>query len=182
MGWRRKRLTKDLIRKYFGRGARIRSRWFADGYKVTTPSGGELLISAKEFTIVIATDDVMHSMTLLGYELWGGITANGSREFIMAQMAHGEALGVNVRPGIKRGWFWRTVMITCVIYGAFAAINGDDDGIILVLFAAWILWLMKRSAKRKLQQLAAEVGFNFPRVHGTAGASSDEDLEREGWV
>ena len=33
-----------------------------------------------------------------------------------------------------------------------------------------------------VQQLAAEIGFHFPRVHGTASAARDEDLEREGWV
>ena len=182
MGQKRPRLTKELIRKYFGRRASIESRWFADGYKVTTETGGEFLISEKTFEIVIPTDDGILSMTLLGNELWGSIKVNGSPEFIMAGMAHGEALGVNVRPGIKRGWFGRSVVIFFGFVGVMGAAQHNIVGVRILLIAAFVWWRMERSAKRKEQRLAAHIGYLFPRVHGTAAAATDEDLEDQNWV
>jgi hypothetical protein len=178
---RKKPVTKDLIRKYYGKQARIRSRWFADGYKVRTATG-EVLISDDEATVVIGGDDMYRAATLLMHEARGGFTAYGSREEVMTWLAHGEACGVNVRPGIKRGWFWRTVFACLFGYGVMMMLNDDPTGLKIALFAAWVWWLMARSAKRRLQQFANEVGFSFPRVHGMTGAASDDDLERGGWL
>lgn len=182
MGRRRKPVTKDLIRKYFGRGVRVRTRWFADGYKVLTETGGEVLISDDEMTIRSGGEDVYHALTLLGDELWGKITAYGPRESVMAWVAHGEALGVNVRPGIKRGWFWRFIMTTLSLTSAANMVFGDGRGLSVLLFSLLILWLMRRSAKRREREFAEEIGYHFPRVHGRAGAAANEDLEREGWL
>ena len=53
---------------------------------------------------------------------------------------------------------------------------------IYTLVAAAAIWsAMKRSAKREEQRKAEQLGFHYPRVHGMAGAASDDELERKGW-
>ena len=179
---RSKPVTKDLIREHFGKRVRIRSRWFADVYKVRTWEGAEVLISDEEIQVLMGGDDIRRAVTLLAHEMWGSIVAYGSREEIMSWAAHGEAWGVPVRPGVKRGWFWRLVMTVLALDGLFTMFFGDGSGFSVVLTALAILWLMKRSARKVEQRLAAEIGFHFPRTQGSAGAADDEDLEREGWL
>jgi hypothetical protein len=179
---RNKPVTKDLIKKHFGKRVRVRSRWFSDGYKVRTWEGAEVLISDDEIQVLMGGDEIRRGVTLLAHEMWGSIVAYGSREEIMSWVAHGEAWGVPVRPGIKRGWFWRLVLTVFAMDGLFTMFFGDGSGFSVVLAALAILWLMKRSARKEEQRLAAEIGFHFPRTQGNAGAADDEDLEREGWL
>jgi hypothetical protein len=179
---RRKPATKDLIRRNLGKRVRIRSPWFSDRYKVMTWDGAEVLISDDEIQVLMGGDDIRRGVTLLAQEMWGSIVAYGSREEIMSWAAHGEAWGVPVRPGIKRGWFWRLVMTVLALDGCLNMIFGDGSGFSVVVAALAILWLMKRSAKKEEQRLAAEIGFHFPRTQGNAKPAADEDLEREGWL
>jgi len=115
--------------------------------------------------------------------MWGKLTVRGgTKESMITWAAHGEALGVNVRPGIKRGWFGRAVVLFFGFAGILNLVKGQPGGLELIFICAVIWWLMARSAKKKDRQLAAQIGFAFPRVHGMAGAASDDDLERENWV
>jgi len=119
-------LTKDLLRKHFGKDARIRSRWFVSGYRVKTRGGGEILVSRRKFEIVSGGDEIYRACTLLSRDLWGSMTAYGDHEQLMALTAHGEACDVDVRVGGKNAWFFhdRKRMADAVAYN-FPRVNGN---------------------------------------------------------
>ena len=64
-----KRIAKDLIRAYFGKGAKIGG--FGGHYRITTPTGAEVLIKSNKIDLVVGGDDVYRACTLLSRELWG---------------------------------------------------------------------------------------------------------------
>ena len=169
---------------YFGKGAKITG--FGGHYRVTTPTGGEVLIKPNEFKLIFGGDDVYRACTLLSQQMWGSATVRGSREFMLGMMAHGEANNVNVRAdhSNRLAPFWRAFVFMCVVIVGLM-LGGARDGSVLLftLLVAVAIWMaMKRSAKREEQRKAEQLGFHYPRVQGTAGAASDEELERKGWV
>ena len=148
-----------------------------------------MMISPKGMKLVFGGDDVYRACTLLAGDRWGTAKVRGgSREFILGMMAHGEASGVAVR--VDHSSRFATFMRRMV----FLVLDrcGPGDGFLagwrsppVPSPSAWrscLWWLMKRSAKRKEQHKAEQLGFHYPRVHGTAGAASHDDLERKGWV
>lgn len=180
-----KRITKALIRRYFGSDARVRG--FCGHYRVTTRTGGEVMITQKRMKIVFGLDDTYRAVTLLAGECWGGGKIRpGSREFMLGMAAHGEAENVNIQPNFKKTS--ATIVRWCVAaFVLWLGIRvGVDDTWVhaagLVLGVVFIFEMMKQSARREEQRKAQEMGFHYPRVHGTAGAVSRDDLEREGWV
>jgi hypothetical protein len=168
---------------YFGKSAKIRG--FCGYYRITTPTGGEVVISPREIKLIFGGDDVYRAVTLLSRDKWGRATVRGSREFMLGMMAHGEANNVNVRADhSNRGAaFARGFVFVCVVLVGLAS-GGAQNGatILFTLCAAAAIWsAMKRSARREEQRKAEQLGFHYPRVHGTAGAASDGELERKGW-
>jgi hypothetical protein len=183
---RHKPVTKKLVRKYFGEDAKIRG--FDGSYRVTTPTGGEVVTSSKGMRLITGGDDTYRAMILLIGECWGKGTAGpGSREFMLGAMAHGEACGVPIRPNFKsRGavfarWF---VFIIILLIG-FGIGGGQQDSSIpfaTVVVAVLTVAAMARSAKREDQRKAEELGFHYPRIHGLSRAASREDAEQKGWL
>lgn len=179
-----KPVNRDLIRTYFGKGAKISG--FGGHYRVTTPTGGEVLIKPNKIDLVFGGDDVYRAVTLLSREMWGSAAVRGSREFVLGMMAHGEANDVNVRAdhSSRAAPFKRAFVFVCVVIAGLM-LGGARDGSVLVftLLVAVAIWMaMKRSAKREEQRKAEQLGFHYPRVQGNAGAASDDELERKGWV
>jgi hypothetical protein len=183
---KRKRINRASIRTYFGKSAKVTG--FGGHYRVTTPTGGEVLISPKGMKLIFGGDDVYRACTLLAGDRWGTAKVRGgSREFILGMMAHGEASGVAVRVDHSNRFatFMRRMVFLVLIVAALAMGLSRDGGsacAVTLGVALLLWWLMKRSAKRKEQHKAEQLGFHYPRVHGTAGAASHDDLERKGWV
>ena len=180
---RHRPVTKDLIRKYFGRSAKILG--FYGHYRVKTDSGGEVVISPNHAKIIFGGDDTYKALTLLMGECWGGAKASGgSREFMLGAMAHGEAWGVNIRPDYrdKGAAFARAVVFLLIVLVGFGLGAGKDAfGLLVTVFmAVVVVAAMARSAKRKEQAQAEAMGFHYPRVQGSARFSDDEDLEKGG--
>lgn len=179
-----KRITKDLIRTYFGRSAKVRG--FGGHYRVKTPTGGEVVITPSNIKVIFGGDDVYRACTFLARDKWGCAKVTGSREAMLGAVAHGEAWGVNVRADHSdpRAVSARVFVCLCIVGLGLAMGAGQDDSALLItLFVAVCVWaLMKRSAQHAEQRRAEEMGFHYPRVHGTAGAASHDDAEREGWV
>src|SRR6185437_5085475 len=94
-----KPVTKALIRQFFGNDAKVHG--FAGRYRVTTPTGGEVSITPGKMKLIYGGDDVYRAMTLLIGECWGHGKASGSREYLLASVAHGEAWGVNIQPNFR---------------------------------------------------------------------------------
>jgi hypothetical protein len=178
-----KPISRNLIRKYFGKRAKIIG--FGGYYRVTTPTGGEVVISPREIKLIFGGDDVYRAVTLLAGERWGRAKARGSREFMLGAVAHGEASGVNIQAdhSDRLAPFVRGLVFVCIVVAGLAmgsAQNGSGVAITLCV-AVGIWWAMKRSARREEQRKAEQLGFHYPRVQGTAGAASDDELERKGW-
>jgi hypothetical protein len=175
----RKTITPDMVRKYFGRSAKISS--FAGRYTVKTPNGGKVKISQSKITTVYGGSDVYRAVVLLEGEAWGGCKVNGPPEFKLAMIAHGEAEGVNVQVGERGRW---ARMIVSVLV-AWVGITLSDPGVwtfVWLLVSGGVWRLMKCIAKRQAQEEADQLGFAFPRVGGDPRDALREDAEREGWL
>jgi hypothetical protein len=177
-----------MIRRYFGPYAKIRERFFG-GFWVTTPSGGDVEIGYGKCKVHAGGADVHEALVLLAAEAWGGMTVQGSAEYVMAMMAHGEATGVNVLPTLKPEGGCMSLFVTVLV---FLIVLGIADGTELVAgpgecfiaaFAASIVWrLMRNAAKREARRRAQFLRFPFPYIHGRARYSDDEDLRRGGLI
>jgi len=176
-------LTADLIRRCFGRGARI-SGGFLGPYRVKTKSGGEVVIRPKEIKVISGGDDAYHATTLLIHELgWENPVARGSREFMMGAVLHGEDLGVNVRTDHRKpgAGFLRGLVVMGIVALGLAS---QDPSVFLgaLIVALFVGWAMARSAKLEARRKSEEMGFHYPRLHGQRRDASREDAEREGWI
>jgi hypothetical protein len=180
---KRRETTEAMIRKYFGPYARIEKKLFGS-FVVRTPTGGHVEIEQDKYTIHAGGHDVHAAMTILGGEAWGGITAQGSPEFILAMMAHGECTGVDVTPVVKPrsgcGAFILSVIVFLIVLGLAGKSGAPAGGIMAALAASGVWALMKRSRQREAQQQAQALRYTFPLVYGSARYSSDEDLRRGG--
>ena len=176
---RRRRMTKDLIRAYFGSGVRIRG-FLGPPYRVTTPTGGEVIIMRNNLKVRSGDDAVYRACTLLARDVWGRMTVHGGREFVLGMMAHGEALGVNVRVDHTD----RRATVLRAIVGTGIAVAGTvlGGGVGGVAVGGLVWGAMRGSAKREERRKAQQLGFHYPRVHGMAGATPRDDLRRKGWL
>ena len=136
---KRKPITRAVIKRHFGKDAKVYG--FAGHYRVVTASGGEVSFSQRKVKTIYGGEDVYRAVVLLAGECWGGLTVKGgSREFMLASMAHGEALGVPVRPNFEeRGevvarWFG-ALLALIVTYGTLLSHTGDP--VIAVLARVW---------------------------------------------
>ena len=183
---RYKRITKEMVRRHFGSRARI--RWIALGaWRVTTQTGGDVTITQTKIRLRSGGDDVYRACVLLAGEAWGGGVANrGSREFMLGAVAHGEAWNVPVRPDYtKRGAGAKRFFVAFfIVLGAVKiGIAQSNEGMVFALALAFAVYFaMRHRAKREAQGEAERMGYHYPRVQGTAGAASRDDLERKGWL
>lgn len=175
-----------MVRQCFGGGARIRGAGLG-AWRVTTATGGEVVITQNKIRLITGTDDVYRACVLLTGTAWGGATAeHGSREFMLGAVAHGEAWGVPIRPDYtKRGAGAKRFLVSFfIVIGALKiGIAQTDEGMLLTLAFAFIVYFaMRHGAKQKAQKEAEQMGYHYPRVQGTAGAASRDDLQRKGWL
>lgn len=183
---RSKRITKDMVRQYFGSGARIRSAGLG-AWRVSTPMGGEAVITQTKIRVVCNTEDVGQAAVLLCGEAWGGATTkNGSREFMLGAAAHGEACGVPIRSdytkrgdGAKRFFTAFFIVIAALKLG----VAQTDEGMILTLAFSFIVYFaMRHSARQAARRETEAMGFHYPRIHGAGRGASREEAARKGWL
>lgn len=182
---KRKPITRALIKKYFGKDARIIG--FDGCYRVTTRTGGEVLISQKKIKLIFGGEDIYRAMILLQGECWGSVKAgHGSREFMLACIAHGEALGVDVQPdfedkGATFGRWCVAVFVLVITYVMTQPGAGDALAAMGALLAAALAFnMMKRDARRKEQRKLETSGFVFPRQTNGAEYATEEELRKGG--
>jgi hypothetical protein len=177
----RKPITPEMIRKYFGPGARITG--FAGRYTVRTANGGEVKISQTNIDPVYGGSDVYRAAVLLSDEAWGGGEVyGGSAEFKLAVLAHGEAEGVNLRVA-ERGWLSRAFVAALIVVIGSNVLDKSYHGPTISAVIALLVWLlMKRAAKRRAQRESEQLGFAFPRTGGDPRDASREDAERGSWL
>ena len=105
----------------------------------------------------------------------------------MAFMAHGEALGVPVTPEVKVAGGCLRVLVAPFVFmmvaGIVSAAGGPAIGFIAGgLVTGWVWNSMKKSAGREARRQAQALRYPFPRIHGSARYSSDEDLRKGGLI
>ncbi len=130
-----KRITKELIRGYFGEDAKI--SWFGCPWRVKTLTGGEALISQREIKIIFGTEDVYRGAILLVGECWGGAVAHpGSNEFMLASVMHGEAAGVPIRAdcGQRNAGLVQALVFGFILY--VGCMMGGSDALPITLLVA----------------------------------------------
>jgi hypothetical protein len=178
-----KPVTKNMLRKYFGKDATIRGFW--GDYRVTTPMGGKVVITPDKIKLVYGGDDVYRAVLLLIGECWGSAKAGpGSREFMLASVAHGEAWGVNIQPNFRDRWATFARWCAAIVVFWIGCMMGADDsaaGAWLALAAAVaVFWLMKLKARAEEQRKLETGGFHFPRQHGGADYADDDECRKGG--
>jgi hypothetical protein len=181
-----KAITKDLIRKCFGKDARIHE--FAGVFRVTTQTGGKVVITPNKILLGIGGDDAYQGMTQVAGAVRDHWKARGSREFMLAAIAHGEAWSVNIQPDFtdRRA----TLIRWCVATGLFLIgylllpdeRGGDFRAFAIFLMAAFLsfCWL-KRKALQEEQRKIEAGGFTYPR-QTTGSVYADDDACRKGGV
>jgi hypothetical protein len=95
------KLTKELIRQYVGEDAKISERWFADGFRVRTPTG-EFLIDTdgSEITFTSGGPEIQAAAIKLFHALgWKSLVVSGNVEDAMYSVIAGQALGMEIRAG-----------------------------------------------------------------------------------
>lgn len=177
----RKPITPEMIRKYFGKSARITG--FAGRYRVRTVDGGEVKISQSNINPLYGGSDVYRAAVLLAKEAWGsGKVHGGSAEFKLAMLAHGESEGMNLRVA-ERGRFARAFVAALIVLIGSNILDKSYHGPVISGLIALVVWLlMKWAAKLRAQRESEQLGFHYPRVHGGAGEASNEDLQEGGWL
>jgi hypothetical protein len=180
-----KPVTKELIRHYFGRDAKIHG--FAGHYRVTTPMGGEVSISPDKIKLIYGGDDVYRAVVLLIGHCWGSAKAGqGSREFMLASIAHGEAWGVNIQPdfsdegsGLAR---WCVAFLVYIIGCAMLPKHSSDMGPFMVLLLAVAVFFVMGGSRKKEQRKLETSGFIYPRQAHGAEYADDEQLRKGGLI
>lgn len=177
----RKKITPEMIRKYFGQDARITQSLFG-GFRVRTPRGGDIKISQSNINPVYGGSDVYRAAVLLSQEAWGGGRVKGPAEFKLAVLSHGEAEGVNMRVK-ERGFLARLVIAWLIVVVGCNVLDKSYHGPLISGGLALAVWLlMKWAAKRRAEHETDQMGFPFPRTAGGAKETPDEDLRTGGWL
>ena len=87
---------KVLIEGHFGPDARIERRPLG-GYRVIAPFG-EVEIKDDGFQNIVGDGEMYQATLLFARERWGTVKVSGPAQHVMACMAHGKELGIDVIP------------------------------------------------------------------------------------
>jgi hypothetical protein len=168
-------ITRDMIQRHFGAGARISS--FLGRYTVRTARGGEVKISQSNINPVCGGSDVYRAAVLLANEAWGGGRVNGPADFKMAALAHAEHEGVDMRVR-ERGGFARGLVAALIVVIGSNFIDPVVCGVLALLVWLLMRWVAKREAQHETDQMSNR----YPRTGGDAHEADDEDLRKGGWL
>lgn len=186
-------ITAEMIKKHFGPDAAIERR-LGGVFRVNTPRGGEIEIDQTRFRVHTGGEQIYAAMTLLGAEAWGGLTVSGPREHILAFLAHGDALGVNVTIRQERSGSG-CLRICAALIGAVVAIpayllasvfGAENAGQVAigaaVVATILMLGIISREQKENERRRIQELYFLYPRQHGLPRDASHDDAQRGGWL
>jgi hypothetical protein len=184
-------ITKKLIRKHFGEDCRVR-RKVLGGFNVTTPTGGDVDIKSDKINLHCGGADVYQSMVSLAADAWGDLTAFGPDDHVLATMAHGEALDVQVTPIVEDSgtgclrFFVATLMLAvgCWIVTSFATTTNEEivGATIVLLVTIKIDGFLKKATKRAERRAGQKYRNLHPNIHGGRRDASHDDAKHKGWL
>ena len=183
----RKRITAKMIRRHFGREAEIEEKLFG-GFRVTTPTGGDLEIDQTIVKPHAGGEDVYRAMIGLCAEAWNDMVVSGPHEHVIASMAHGEAAGVNVLPAVEgSGGCLRFFVATLVFLFVFGlCIAAGIHEFLALIIAGAVSYLASKRVRKVQSRNALRRGqpyrFQYPSVHGDEREASREDAKRKEWL
>jgi hypothetical protein len=86
----------DLIKKHFGQDAEFHRDLF--GVVHVSSRYGQVEFKKQQFENLIGGSDLYRAVLLFSAESWGSVRVSGNSDHILACMAHGKQLGLNVIP------------------------------------------------------------------------------------
>lgn len=112
-----------LVKKHYGSSATI-ERKLSGGVRIITPSG-EIELKDRTLQSILGGSDMYRATLLFTHEMWGTVRVSGTAPHVLACMAHGKELGLDVIPeGDKKGSFGLTVAFAGLgfCFGTFAGL------------------------------------------------------------
>ena len=177
-----KPITKDMVRKHFGGDAKVSG--FLGCYTVKTPMS-KVEIDAESIKLVRGGSDVYQAVVTLVGEAWGGAKCRGSREFVLACCAHGEAWQVNIQPDMRSpgAALLRWSVAVLIMLGGeklwpAKTHGGDGSGLLIALGAMIAFFFLKWLGKKKEQRKLETGGYTYPQQTHAGAAFADENALR----
>jgi hypothetical protein len=186
--------VKLLIERHFGPDARIERKLFG-GYRIIAPFG-EVEIKDDGFENIVGDGDMYQATLLFARERWGIVRVTGSAQHVMACMAHGKELGVDVVPLGDTGQEAFEVAVPCALVGFclgmfFGMFFGAffDDVTAGVLYGGFIgayafgsfgHFLIKKAEERDARQIGQQYRDIFPETYGSERRANHEAARRKG--
>jgi len=187
--FKKKKITEEMLRRNFSRAGcepfEIKSRWLHEGWRITTDTGGEVLVNQKRYRIESGGEDVYRAMTLVVNEAWGGARVSGSNEHIMAALAHAEVEGVNIIPVVEApGAGCLRFFVTLFAFFIAGGIAGREHAMVVGSLVAFIVWqIMKKREERAERRRGQKYRNALPSVlTGGSRESSYEIAKRRGLI
>lgn len=188
-------ITLELIAEHFGPEAAVER--FSGGWRVTNVAG-QIEIRDDKMSNLIGGQEMFMRMVLFAQAAWGGLKVAGPPEFIVACMAHAEALGVYIVPEVPDSFDELMTALGTAMGGVMGFFLGI--GIVALVLpeplSLWLgalvgLWTAWEGAKLFYTELAeederkarkrAQPYYNaFPLVHGGQRGAKREIAKREG--
>jgi hypothetical protein len=178
-----KRVTRVLLEQLFN-GAHITGG--AGHFRVTTPHGA-VTISHDKINLRFGGADLYQGAVLLVRECWGAALVRGSREAMLACVAHGEALDADIQADMRSRWAlaWRWFVAASVVYMGFRIwpqSENDPAGLAIIVAALLIFSLLKFMAKRTEQKKREKGGYLYPRQCRGTGEADEKALREAGLI
>jgi hypothetical protein len=184
-------ITKTMIRKHFGEDCEVRRKLFG-GFNVTTPTGGDVDIKGHKISVHSGGEDVYQAMVSLAAEAWGSVTAFGPDDHVLATMAHGEALDVQVTPIVEDSGtgclrFFLAILMLVIGFWIVTSVATTPNeqivgGIIALLVTVKTDGFLKKAAKRAERRAGQKYRNLQPNIHGGRRDASRDDAKRKGWL
>jgi hypothetical protein len=189
--------TSQQLAKYFGTEATAKREWTYGGWRITLANGSGAIIGGDKVYEVWGGGKCYEDALLLLNELHGYAVAAGSKENVLAGIAHGNALdGVAVIPELytSKKVYQRVGVVCGAIFGLPGIMigvvyNNILYGVLVGMVAGYIasigyslLFLGNSTAQARMRGQALKSA--FPSIHGASASrkANIEDARKRGML
>jgi type IV secretory pathway TraG/TraD family ATPase VirD4 len=99
------KITRKLLKQYFGKSADISERFFGSGYHVKMPSGAGVEIGDWGMKNFRGGPEIYGPAMKLAHDVWGKVSVEGTPLHVINSMIHGQEVDLPVAVRQKRSWF-----------------------------------------------------------------------------
>jgi len=189
--------TSQQLAKYFGTEATAKREWSYGAWRITLPNGSGAIVGGDKVYEVWGDGKCYEAALRLLNELHGYAVAAGSKENVLAGIAHGNALdGVEVIPELYTSHkVYQRVGVVCgAIFGLPGLVigitsNNMSYGILAGMGGAYLAsagyaLLFLRNSKAQARMRGQALKGAFPAVHGASASrkASMDDARKQGML